>query len=150
MVKRKRKIVKSGVRFNYHKENHSLNDLTNGYVLFTYYNSQDKSNTLKNIKLELTDTNYNKVSSLLNTNSKLSSLSSVLSSFNKFKIFCKEKSSLFNTQSYVIQKRKINENHMLLNSAIDKIKDDNIKLKDKIRYMKQNKRELNVVNNVIK
>ena len=53
---------------------------------------------------------------------------------------------------------------MLLNSAIDKIKDDNIKLKDdniklkddniklkdKIIYMKQNKRELNVVNNIYK
>ena len=46
MVKRKNHIVKSGIHYNYLKDNynHSLNDLSNGF--------------LKNIKLETTDSNY--------------------------------------------------------------------------------------------
>ena len=52
MVKCKRSLVKSGMSYDYLRDNHSLNDLSNGFVLFTYYNSQDRSYTLTNIKFE--------------------------------------------------------------------------------------------------
>ena len=149
MVKRKKHIVKSGIRYHYLKDNHSLNDLSNGFILFTYHNSQDRANTLQNINIETSDTNYNKLSALLNKSSKFVALSSE-TTFNNFKIFCNEKSSLFITQSEVIEKKKINiinennkknENNGLINSSLMKCKYENIKLKDTIRNMRIRKRE---------